>query len=140
MDIKLKLFSFSGLIGKQMDEITDLKAKIAQLVAIMPIMPISPTRPESVVGYHHTSPSAATVLRLSNGSPLLVNSSQDMNNNGNERSMKMLGQSPQSQQMFMQQQQQQLHQLAQQQQQQGASNLDPNARAYTPVNTNSEGV
>lgn len=125
-----------------MDEITDLKAKIAQLVAIMPIMPISPARPDSGVGvgYHHVSPtvpvvsSSVSMLRLSNGSPLMVNSSQDLNNNANERSMKMLGQSPQSQ-MFIQQQQQ-LHQMSQQQQ--ASSNLDPNARAYTPVNTNSD--
>lgn len=130
-----------------MDEITDLKAKIAQLVAIMPIMPISPTRPDSGVGvgYLHSSPngpivsSSGSMLRLSNGSPLMVNSSQDMNNNANERSMKMMCQSPQQSQMFLQQQQQQLL-LQQQQQQQGSSNLDPNARAYTPVNTNSDSV
>lgn len=131
-----------GHISKQLEEIAYLKAKIAQLVAIMPIMPES-------VGYHPTSAispvvsSSGSMLRLSNGSPLMVNSNhQDMNNNGNERSLKMMGQSPQSQ-MFNMSQQQQHHQLAQQQQQQGssaASSLDPNARSYTPVNTNSEVV
>lgn len=138
-----------GLISKQADEITDLKAKIAQLVAIIPIMPISPSRPESV-GYHHASPtspvvvsSSGSMMRLSNGSPLMVTSNhQDMNNNG-----KMMGQSPQPQ-MFIQQQshhqmaqQQQQHQQQQQQGLQSASStLDPNARAYTPVTTNSDSV
>lgn len=121
-----------------MDEVADLKSKIAQLVAVMPLMPISPTRPDSGV-YHHASPTApvvsssGSILRLSNGSPLMVNATQqDLNNNANERPMKMMGQSPQPQ-MYIQQQQQQ-------QQQSGSSQLDPNARAYTPVNINTEAV